>query len=111
MPPRAVRSRPRAGDVRSRARASVGSRAMTTHDDGITERTVEARGLAFGILEAGSGALALRLHGFPDSAWTWRHLLPRLADAGFRAVAPFQRGYAPTAVPEDGCYQTAALGL
>ena len=84
---------------------------MTTHDSGITERTVEARGLAFGILEAGSGPLALCLHGFPDSAWTWRHLLPRLADAGFRAVAPFLRGYAPTAVPEDGCYQTAALGL
>ena len=42
------------------------------------------------------------LHGFPDSAWTWRHLLPELAAAGFRAVAPFLRGYTPTAVPADG---------
>ena len=58
-----------------------------------------------------AGPLALCLHGFPDSAWTWRHLLPALADAGFRAVAPFMRGYAPTAVPADGRYQTGALGL
>lgn len=62
-------------------------------------------------LEAGSGPLALCLHGFPDSAWTYRHLLPALADAGFRAVAPFMRGYAPSAVPADGRYQTAVLAL
>ena len=34
---------------------------------------------------------------------------PQLAEAGYRAVAPFQRGYAPTAVPADGLYQTGAL--
>ncbi len=62
-------------------------------------------------LELGEGPLALCLHGFPDSAWTWRHLLPALAEAGYRAVAPFLRGYAPSAVPADGRYQTAALGL
>jgi pimeloyl-ACP methyl ester carboxylesterase len=62
-------------------------------------------------LELGEGPLALCLHGFPDSAWTWRHLMPSLADAGYRAVAPFLRGYAPSAVPADGRYQTAALGL
>jgi len=32
-----------------------------------------------------------------------------LADAGWRAVAPFMRGYAPTSLPSDGCYQTGAL--
>ena len=41
----------------------------------------------------------LCLHGFPDSAWTWRHLLPRLGTLGFHAVAPFLRGYAPTELP------------
>jgi len=56
-----------------------------------------------------NGPLALCLHGFPDTANTWRHLLPRLAQAGFRTVAPFARGYAPTAVPADGRYQTGAL--
>ncbi|WP_218129879.1 alpha/beta fold hydrolase [Pseudonocardia oroxyli] len=63
----------------------------------------------FGILEAGEGPLALCLHGFPDTAHTWRHLLPRLAEAGFHAVAPFTRGYAPTSVPADGAYQIGAL--
>jgi Predicted hydrolases or acyltransferases (alpha/beta hydrolase superfamily) len=71
--------------------------------------TVDANGLTFGYLEAGHGPLALCLHGFPDSAHTWRHLLPALADAGYRAVAPFQRGYAPTGIPADGAYQTGAL--
>jgi pimeloyl-ACP methyl ester carboxylesterase len=55
------------------------------------------------------GPLALCLHGFPDTAWTWRHLLPALAGAGFRAVAPWLRGYAPTGVPADGRFGTAAL--
>jgi pimeloyl-ACP methyl ester carboxylesterase len=70
---------------------------------------VAANGLEFGLLEAGTGPLALCLHGFPDSAHTWRHLLPALAEAGFHAVAPFMRGYAPTAVPDDACYSIGAL--
>jgi pimeloyl-ACP methyl ester carboxylesterase len=72
-------------------------------------RTVTANGLQFGVLEAGSGPLALCLHGFPDSAHTWRYLLPALADAGFHAVAPFMRGYAPTGIPADGCFRLGAL--
>ncbi|MEO6987672.1 MAG: alpha/beta hydrolase [Aquihabitans sp.] len=76
----------------------------------ITEGTIEANGLTFSYLAAGDeGPLALCLHGFPDSAWTWRHLLPMLADAGYRAVAPFLRGYAPTEVPADGLYQSGAV--
>ncbi len=75
----------------------------------VRSATVRANGLGFGLLEAGSGPLALCLHGFPDSAHTWRHLLPALAGAGFHAVAPFMRGYAPTAVPADGAYQLGAL--
>ena len=53
--------------------------------------------------------LALLLHGFPDSAQTWRYLIPALTDAGFRPVAPWLRGYAPTSVPVDGLYQVGAL--
>jgi pimeloyl-ACP methyl ester carboxylesterase len=75
----------------------------------ITASTVGANGLEFGLLEAGRGPLALCLHGFPDTASTWRYLLPELAAAGFRAVAPFMRGYAPTAVPDDGCYDIGTL--
>lgn len=77
----------------------------------ITEGQVAANGLTFAYLEAGSGPLALCLHGFPDSAWGWRHLLPALAAAGYHAVAPFQRGYAPTEVPADGRFQTGVLAL
>jgi len=70
---------------------------------------VSANGTEFSFLECGSGKLALLLHGFPDTAQTWRHLMPMLAELGYRAVAPFTRGYAPSAVPQDGCYQTAML--
>ena len=79
----------------------------------INTGTVEANGVQFAYLHAGdpSGPLALCLHGFPDSAHGWRHLLPALADAGYHAVAPFQRGYAPTSVPADGRYQTGALSV
>ena len=75
------------------------------------EGTATANGVEFIYLHDGppDGPLALCLHGFPDSAPTWRHLLPALADAGYHAVAPWLRGYAPTAVPDDGCYQTGAL--
>ncbi|MDX6285009.1 MAG: hypothetical protein QOG53_494 [Frankiales bacterium] len=75
----------------------------------MTQRSVSTPALEFSVFEAGSGPLALCLHGFPDSAYTWRHLLPALADAGYHAVAPFMRGYAPTGVPADGRYQTGAL--
>lgn len=74
-----------------------------------TTGTVVANSIEFGYLEEGEGPLALLLHGFPDSAHTWRHLMPRLAEAGYRAVAPFLRGYAPTAVPTDGLYQPGAI--
>ncbi|MBM3742211.1 MAG: alpha/beta hydrolase [Actinobacteria bacterium] len=70
---------------------------------------MSANGTEFSFLECGSGKLALLLHGFPDTAQTWRHLMPMLAELGYRAVAPFTRGYAPSAVPSDGCYQTAML--
>lgn len=75
----------------------------------ITDGQVDANGVTFAYLEAGDGPLALCIHGFPDSPWTWRHLLPVLAGAGFRAVAPFLRGYAPTTIPADGLYQPGAI--
>ncbi|HSR83150.1 MAG TPA: alpha/beta hydrolase [Streptosporangiaceae bacterium] len=77
--------------------------------EGINARTVHANGLEFAVLEAGSGPLALCLHGFPDCAHTWRHLLPELAAAGYHAVAPFMRGYAPTGVPTNGDYRMSTV--
>lgn len=55
------------------------------------------------------GRLMLCLHGYPDSAWTWRHLGPHFADRAFRVVAPFTRGYAPTGTAPDGDYGIGAL--
>ena len=75
----------------------------------ITTGHITANGVDFTYLECGEGPLALCLHGFPDSAHSWRYLLPALADAGFRAVAPFTRGYAPTGTAADGYYATGTL--
>jgi pimeloyl-ACP methyl ester carboxylesterase len=78
--------------------------------DGIdTTGRIQANGVHVAYLSQGEGPLALLLHGFPDTAHTWRHLMPPLAAAGYRVVAPFLRGYAPTEVPADGRYQTGAL--
>src|SRR5918995_6837821 len=66
-----------------------------------TEGDVQANRLRFHYLEIGEGPLALCLHGFPDSPYSYRYLLPELAEAGYRAVAPFNRGFAPTEVPAD----------
>jgi pimeloyl-ACP methyl ester carboxylesterase len=70
-----------------------------------------ANGLTFGALAWGpaDGPLALCLHGYPDTAWTWRHLGPHLAARGWRVVAPFTRGYGPTDLAPDKCYQVGAL--
>ncbi|MBV9278813.1 MAG: alpha/beta fold hydrolase, partial [Chloroflexi bacterium] len=72
---------------------------------------IEANGLRFTAVATGpnDGPLALCLHGFPDCALTWRLLLPDLAAAGFRAVAPWTRGYAPTEIPADASYGVGAL--
>lgn len=53
--------------------------------------------------------LLVALHGFPDTAWTWRTVAPLLAEAGYHVVAPFTRGYAPSGIPRDGDYSVRAL--
>ena len=73
-------------------------------------RFVAANGLRFAYLEQGSGPLVVLLHGFPDTAHTWDRVLPELARAGFRAVAPFQRGYHPTEIPPHGPFDSDTLG-
>ena len=70
---------------------------MTEFDRG----RVRANELDFEYLTMGDGPLALCVHGFPDSPYSYRYLLPALAEAGFRAVAPFNRGFAPTELPGD----------
>lgn len=66
------------------------------------ERTVAVNGIEVHLHEAGDeGApLVLLCHGFPELGYSWRHQLPALAAAGYRAVAPDQRGYGGTSRPE-----------
>ncbi len=70
---------------------------------------VDANGLTFHYLEAGEGPTVLALHGFPDHARSYRHQLIALAEAGYRVVAPYMRGYAPTEIPEDSYFGVPAL--
>ncbi len=74
-----------------------------------TVGSVTANGVRFATIEAGDGPLVLCLHGFPDHARSFRHQLPALAAAGFRAVAPYMRGYAPSEAAADSRYQSAVL--
>lgn len=70
---------------------------------------VTANGIPFACLERGRGPLVLCLHGFPDTARSFEPLLQALAAAGYRAVAPFLRGYAPSGIPADGDYRVTTL--
>lgn len=86
----------------------IGVTALTakTYGDGTLPRAIRSRlirgvnGLDVHILEAGyeipARPLVLLLHGFPDLAYGWRHLMPILADAGYHVVAPDQRGFGRT---------------
>lgn len=56
-----------------------------------------------------NGPIALCLHGFPDTPYGWREVAPRLVESGWRVVAPFMRGYAPSSIPADGSYHVGAL--
>ena len=60
---------------------------------------VDANGLRFAYLTEGTGPLVLMMHGFPDTPYTWDRVMPELARAGYRVVAPFMRGYHPTTIP------------
>jgi pimeloyl-ACP methyl ester carboxylesterase len=65
----------------------------------ITHRAVETNGIRMHVAEAGRGPLVVLCHGFPESWYSWRHQLTALAQAGFHAVAPDQRGYGQTDTP------------
>ncbi len=63
-------------------------------------RYVETNGIRMAVYEQGAGVPVVMCHGFPELAYSWRHQLPAVADAGFHAIAPDQRGYGMTDRPE-----------
>jgi epoxide hydrolase A/B len=71
---------------------------------------VETNGIRMAVYEQGAGPAVILLHGFPELAYSWRHQLPALAAAGYRAIAPDQRGYGQTDRPQHvGDYRIQAL--
>ena len=68
-----------------------------------TERLVEANGVQLRVIDAGdAGAPVVVLaHGFPELAYSWRHQIPALVEAGYRVLAPDQRGYGGSSKPDS----------
>lgn len=66
-----------------------------------TERLVDTNGVQLRVIEAGDrGApVVLLCHGFPELAYSWRHQIPVLAEAGYHVLAPDQRGYGGSSRP------------
>jgi pimeloyl-ACP methyl ester carboxylesterase len=67
----------------------------------VNHRFIQTNGIQMHLAEQGSGPMVVLLHGFPESWYSWRHQLQALAEAGFHAVAPDQRGYGQTDRPAD----------
>ena len=63
-------------------------------------RRIDTGEVTLEVHEAGSGVPVVMCHGFPELAFSWRHQVTALADAGFHAIAPNQRGYAGSDRPE-----------
>lgn len=61
---------------------------------------VNTNGIQLALYEQGEGEAVVFLHGFPELAYSWRHQLPAVAAAGFRAVAPDLRGYGQSSKPD-----------
>ena len=76
----------------------------------LTHLDVDANGINVHLVSCGEGPLVLFCHGFPESWYSWRHQLPAVAEAGFRAVAMDMRGYGGTGKPADiGAYTISHL--
>ena len=75
-----------------------------------THGDLEANGIAIHYAEAGDGPLVVFCHGWPESWYSWRHQLPAVAEAGYRAVALSMRGYGQSGAPQDiGAYSIMHL--
>ncbi|MEU8617669.1 alpha/beta hydrolase [Streptomyces sp. NPDC048623] len=72
---------------------------MSQHARGIAHRVIPTPSGPIHLVEKGTGPLVLLVHGFPESWYSWRHQLPVLAAAGYRAVALDVRGYGGSSRP------------
>lgn len=65
------------------------------------EYAVKTNGVNLHVAEMGEGPLVVLCHGFPELGYSWRYQLKALAESGYRAVAPDQRGYGRSDCPES----------
>lgn len=65
------------------------------------KKSIQTRNLRMAFEDEGEGPLVVLLHGFPEISSTWRHQIAALSVAGYRAVAPDQRGYGGTDAPAE----------
>jgi soluble epoxide hydrolase/lipid-phosphate phosphatase len=71
---------------------------MTTE---VRHSTIDTNGIRMHVAEMGDGFPVIMLHGWPELWYSWRHQLPALAAAGYRAIAPDMRGYGGTDAPAE----------
>jgi len=62
---------------------------------------VKVNGVELSVLDQGTGPLVVLLHGFPEGAYSWRHQIEPLVAAGYRVIAPDQRGYGDSSHPDS----------
>lgn len=72
-------------------------------------KTLNINGTDYVYLEAGSGETLLLLHGYPDNAYSWEAQIRHFSQQGYRVIAPFLRGYAPTQTPANSYFDRATL--
>lgn len=77
--------------MHSRAHFRTGSRSLSGQFP--EPRFIETNGIRMAVFETGAGTPVVLCHGFPELAFSWRMQLPVLAEAGYHAIAPDQRGY------------------
>jgi pimeloyl-ACP methyl ester carboxylesterase len=74
---------------------------MNPRDVRVNHGQLQVNGIELHVAELGNGPPVVLCHGFPELWYSWRHQLPALAEAGYRAVAPDMRGYGQSSIPED----------
>lgn len=74
---------------------------MTLGENQFEHADLTVNGISLHTVSAGEGPLVVFCHGFPESWYSWRHQLPAVAAAGFRAVALDMRGYGRSDAPAD----------
>ncbi len=65
------------------------------------ERRLSTNGIELNVLEEGAGPLVVLCHGFPELAYSWRHQIPALTEAGYRVLAPDLRGFGDSSAPTE----------